>query len=240
MKAGAVAALLLACGVLVSGLSATRVQRPTSIPTPAADAVSPRDRVTLASYADEAEPPRRLAVEETPPDSPKQAAVRDVIDRLLKDASPDEREIFFEELKNLPPGVVEDLLNVRRQVGVARPKSPSALPPAQQTPSPLAPPSADASASGPWAEAIRAMRQAREIHLYNLANVYSPGYRRLQPLFTPLPPPGQPSSGPVGSRWEGTQVDDRASSPPQHSNVDPDMEWRAIEQIDRWLNAVAR
>jgi flagellar basal-body rod protein FlgG len=44
------------------------------------------------------------------------AAVRDVIEHELSHATREEREIWFDELKTLPAGVVRDLLQVRKQL----------------------------------------------------------------------------------------------------------------------------
>lgn len=44
------------------------------------------------------------------------AAVRSVIDQELAQATREEREIWYEELKSLPAGVVRDLLQVRKQI----------------------------------------------------------------------------------------------------------------------------
>lgn len=49
-------------------------------------------------------------------DGPDAAAVRSVIEQELAHASPEERDIWYEELKTLPAGVVRDLLQVRKQI----------------------------------------------------------------------------------------------------------------------------
>ncbi len=49
-------------------------------------------------------------------EGPDTSAVRDVIEHELSHASREEREIWFEELKSLPAGVVSDLLQVRKQL----------------------------------------------------------------------------------------------------------------------------
>lgn len=50
------------------------------------------------------------------PDAGEAAAVRGVIEQELSHATREEREIWFDELKTLPAGVVRDLLQVRKQL----------------------------------------------------------------------------------------------------------------------------
>jgi flagellar basal body rod protein FlgG len=54
--------------------------------------------------------------DETDDDEVANAAVRSVIERELAHTSREERDIWFDELKSLPAGVVRDLLQVRKQL----------------------------------------------------------------------------------------------------------------------------
>ena len=49
-------------------------------------------------------------------DAADAAAVRSVIEQELSHTTPEERDIWYEELKSLPAGVVRDLLQVRKQI----------------------------------------------------------------------------------------------------------------------------
>ena len=191
--------------------------------------------VVQANYAEpDPEPPKRLE-NDVPASTPKEDAVRAVIDRLLNDHSAEEREIWFEELKGVPPGIVEDLLGVRRQLGSAKPRTPLEAKPDE--PARVSQPREPSRPCLEWETAIRAMHQARAVHLHNLANVYSPGYKRQVPVFAPLAVPtdaSKPGERQWGSEWQGVRQDDPGGV------VNPDDEWRAIERIDLWLEAVSR
>jgi hypothetical protein len=200
-----------------------------------------------ANYLEpDAAPPQRLD-NDAPPPNAKEDAVREVIDRQLKDLTAEEREIWFEELKGVPPGIVDDLLSVRRQFSATKPKLPTDMKVDESVR--VLQPQTPSSPRPEWSAAIRAMRQARDIHLHNLANVHSPGYKRLVPVLAPLASPTDSPSSPNrqwGSQWQGVRQDDQSGEVDstgrtlERSNVDPDAEWREVERIDRWLEAVMR
>lgn len=110
--------------------------------------------------------------------------VRDVIEDELANSSREERDIWYEELKSIPAGVVRDLLQVRKQL--------RELPRALHTmePMPSAPRVAEVTAEpvsqsrriGPsdWSATIAALEQACDIGRHNLANSTTPGYRRVR------------------------------------------------------------
>jgi flagellar basal body rod protein FlgG len=75
-------------------------------PYPPAEVPSPADAGTFEDPSSE----RKDIVDES------ESAVRDVIEHELSHATREEREIWFDELKTLPAGVVRDLLQVRKQL----------------------------------------------------------------------------------------------------------------------------
>lgn len=221
--AGTLAFGALLGAVLFGGAAAdgSREQRISSaelwaVPSEAAVDSASSARVALAHHlAPEDAPPKRLA-EADPAPTATEEAVRAVIERRLQDATPEERQIWFEELKGLPPAIVEDLLALRRQIGSAQPKASGGLaahddPLARHRDARVAP---TFTTRPEWSEAAHALLQARDVHLHNLANAYSPGYKRLVPEFAPLAAPGDLAdsrhSARWGSCWEGTRLDVRA------------------------------
>lgn len=129
-----------------------------------------------------------LAEKETSNDSKKvdvldSHAVRMVIEDELADSSREERDIWYEELKSLPAGVVRDLLQVRKQLrelpkafhnmGLA-PPVPLAAEPASQTRRQLLP---------DWLPSANAIEQACMISRHNLVNATTPGYKRLRVML---------------------------------------------------------
>jgi flagellar basal body rod protein FlgG len=170
--------------------------------------------IALANFTADAAPPQKLT-EDDSPKKPESSAVRAVIDRELHDATPEERQIWYDELKALPPGIVEDLLKVKRQFGLAQPRTPAGLKLGISSTTDGSPPRLDLHApQATWSAASRALRLARDIHLHNLANAHSPGYRRLVPQFSPAEPPNAAEEGAAsawGSRWQGVRLDVRPS-----------------------------
>lgn len=150
-------------------------------------------------------PPRKLS-QPAAPASAQSHEVREVIERELKELTAEERQIWFEELKGLPAGIVEDLLRLRRQLNP--PKEPHGIPPARL----VSPPPGHSAATDAWSSASEALRKARTLHLHNWANAHSIGYRRLIPLMTPLAAPVDVEESPTGRwgcRWLGVILDVR-------------------------------
>lgn len=150
-------------------------------------------------------PPRQLGQTATPAAAQGQE-VREVIERELKELTAEERQIWFEELKGLPAGIVEDLLRLRRQLNP--PREPAGVPPARL----VLPPAGNSTESDAWSSASHAWRKARALHLHNWANARSIGYRRMIPLMTPLAAPldaEESHAGPWGCRWQGVMLDVR-------------------------------
>jgi hypothetical protein len=193
------AAVLL--GGLLGWASGTWSQRPAAQnPLPLLDVTaSPPSRLPAA------DPPPETIPDQTPPAHPAghERGVRSVIERELPNATVEERDIWFEQLKELPPGVVEDLLNVRKQF---RQMVPPLTPPAIATPVPLTAPVSPSllptlgALTGNWSTSREAIERLRLVTLHNLANADTPGYRRLEPLLWT-------DAGGQGAQWGGTRFD---------------------------------
>jgi len=121
----------------------------------------------------------------------RSSAVREVIEDELAHASKEEREIWFDELKTLPAGVVRDLLQVRKQLR-ALPRILGGLPdklasadsailnnrphevPAERTSQKIQFNSTDHLASA------ASLESAISQHRHNLTNAATPGFKRLR------------------------------------------------------------
>ena len=90
-----------------SGLIA---ERPSAVPAPV-DALPVDHDSSAAGSATPEENTAENSAEET-----ASSAVRNVIERELAHTTREERDIWFDELKSLPAGVVRDLLQVRKQM----------------------------------------------------------------------------------------------------------------------------
>lgn len=156
----------------------------------------------------EAEPPT-----EAQPAQPLQG-LKKLLEKELPEATAEERHLWESELKGLPPAAIRDLMQMRRRFqGMPEPMHPPAdlgMPPRfasrperlpmPEWPRPLPPRDIDAEANEPGTgssdlvasetlmfEATQAaIRQARGIHLNNIANARTPGYRRVVVSFTEL------------------------------------------------------
>jgi flagellar basal-body rod protein FlgG len=149
-------------------------------------------------------------------------AVRKVIEEELAGASREEREIWFEELKTLPAGVVRDLLKVRKQLhalpnthhwkdapaskGVPKVASIFAQPAAQSYRHELT----------DWQPTMDAFERMCAISRHNLANSATPGFKRLRATLVDsvattnpdFSPDGEhPEDSATSSTLETTQLD---------------------------------
>lgn len=166
---------------------------------------------TTRTPSSAATPPRPLSDRETSlagEDHP----VRRMIERLLPDASAEERDIWFDELRELPAASVEDLLRFRRQVGGSPSSAITPLsPPPLTIPLPPVSPRAGSNLS---AETRLALERRCAVHRHNLLNASTPGFRRLIPLFAAgsLTFPDSATSELAetgGCRWVGVRLDSR-------------------------------
>lgn len=146
------------------------------------------------------------------PDDSLSAAVRSVIEAELSDSTREEREIWFEELKSVPPDVVRDLLNVRRQLH-ALPRLLGGIP------EKLA--STDTSTGAPPREisaetvsqkirfnlpdqhsATSALEAAISQLRHNLMNASSPGFKRLRVTLVDAYGPAWQDSAPTAENTD--------------------------------------
>lgn len=129
-------------------------------------------------------PPRREANEDG------KAAVREVIEEELAHASPEEREIWYDELKSLPAGVVRDLLQVRKQLH-ALPRLLGSMPEKLASADPPMSARIQEITAEPASQRIRfnatdyhsaaeALETAISQLRHNLANSTTPGFKRLR------------------------------------------------------------
>ena len=116
-------------------------------------------------------------------------AVRRVIDEELLGSSREERDIWYDELKSIPAGVVRDLLQVRKQLR----SLPRAL---HKADAPVTPPArvalraaeisaepASQSRRQPfpdWTPTLAALEQATSFSRHNVANSITPGFKRIR------------------------------------------------------------
>ena len=136
------------------------------------------------------------------------AAVRAVIEEEMAETSAEERDIWYEELKSLPAEVVRDLLQVRRQLRVLTPEHslsrPSPLQPQAENPRAALGPEIDAEpvvqrrqlVQGQWSTTRSTLEQAANWTLHNLANVNTPGYKRVEVHTGDIYHHGSPESEP--------------------------------------------
>lgn len=188
--------------------------------------------------------------DETPPPPPAGSpAVRRVIEDELAGSSREERDIWFEELKSLPAGVVRDLLQVRKQLralprGLHRMDPVAPAKPAETVESVPAPRLAALPAEPvsqarrqplpDWLPTMAAIEQACSIGRHNLANSATPGFKRLRASLVDAYGTPWQTEGPEAV---GTQQPAR-QNPPQVDgvrlgNVLLDLKSGSLHQTDR-------
>lgn len=180
---------------------------PLPLPLPARTEASPMDRLRLdpTSPFDGSKNPNRK--NEAPAADPphgeshvgRRSRGRRIIEKGLPDSSPEERELWHDVLKELPPNDVKELLRLREQFGrlprtilESRPDAgpPRLLPSDPQALEPtLQPPSCSPAAvehSDPERvirSTLASIAQARQIIVNNIANLNTVGYKREAILF---------------------------------------------------------
>lgn len=121
------------------------------------------------------------------PETERDHEVRATINRLLPQASADEREIWFQQFRELPPGVVEDLLKLRRDThGGGKPlwSDTSLMSPTILNGTRAAPLATTPSHSGTTAS-LKALHDLQRIAVQNLLHSQTEGYCRLTPQLVP-------------------------------------------------------
>lgn len=147
--------------------------------------------------------PRKLVADED--GSVAEHPVARLLVKELPDATEEERQIWFEELRDLPLSAVQDVLKVRRN---ARPLADDVLPltPQKLEPLPVAVPAAAQKLS---AETRRTLQQYRAVLLQNLLNVDTVGYRCIEPQLSGVPSIFAADNEPMvleGLRWVGSRL----------------------------------
>jgi flagellar basal-body rod protein FlgG len=153
-----------------------------------------------------------------------------VIDEELREASPEEREIWHAELKGHSPETIREILALRRSLSAAAPMSDGIELTAADAPALLPVPEVgsalanrhSADALGLIESAIEATRAAQQVILNNIANANTVGFKRSRVLFgdmpyrhaalpSPIDQSGKPASAGValgsGVRVVATQAD---------------------------------
>lgn len=129
------------------------------------------------------------ALQELESDDADNPAVRRVIEDEMAGSSREERDIWYEELKSLPAGVVRDLLKVRKQLhALPRALHKADAPEELSAPAPLrgievsAEPASQMrrQAFPDWSPTMAALEQAASLSRHNVANSTTPGFKRLR------------------------------------------------------------
>jgi flagellar basal body rod protein FlgG len=156
--------------------------------------------------------------DENEDDETANAAVRSVIERELSHTTREERDIWFDELKTLPAGVVRDLLQVRKQLR-ALPRIMGGIPEKLASADPVSNPRTREIIAEPASQKIRfqapddysatsALETAISQLRHNLMNASTPGFKRLRVTLvdTYSPLSLDPVSTGSGLRGEGCQM----------------------------------
>ena len=116
-------------------------------------------------------------------------AVRRVIDEELLGSSREERDIWYDELKSIPAGVVRDLLQVRKQLrSLPRALHKPDAPPTKSAPLALRTVEVSAEPASQtrrqpfpdWTPTLAALEQATSLSRHNVANSITPGFKRIR------------------------------------------------------------
>lgn len=116
-------------------------------------------------------------------------AVRRVIDEELLGSSREERDIWYEELKSIPAGVVRDLLQVRKQLrSLPRALHATDIPESVPAPAKVRAVEVSAEPTTPsrrqpfpdWAPTVATLEQATSLARHNVANSMTPGFKRIR------------------------------------------------------------
>ena len=116
-------------------------------------------------------------------------AVRRVIEEELLGSSREERDIWYDELKSIPAGVVRDLLQVRKQLrSLPRALHKADAPVSQPTrvvvrATEVSAEPASQSRRQPfpdWTPTLTALEQATSLSRHNVANSITPGFKRIR------------------------------------------------------------
>lgn len=136
-------------------------------------------------------PEELISADEPPTDAGDAKAVRSVIEQELSHTTREEREIWYDELKTLPAGVVRDLLQVRKQL-CALPRLQGGVPEKLASADPAMTPNRSHEISAEPASqkiqfrlpdhfaSLTALETAISQRRHNLTNALTPGFKRLR------------------------------------------------------------
>lgn len=196
-----------ACGPTVSERPSLLISTVSADDLPSAPA-----RLAEPAPIDVNEPP---LIEPAPESTANHAAVRNVIEQQLPKASAEERDIWYNQLKSLPPGVVEDILRLRQEI--RRPSSPLWLPfpgdpqlqppPMIHAPPNLMVPLVDIGSVPTGQQTSATLQRMREVTLQNLLHAQTVGYCRLVPMTSPIKDLGSAEAYHVALRWDGVMLE---------------------------------
>lgn len=146
--------------------------------------------------------PRKLTV-----DDEKSAAdhpLRQLLTRELQNATPEEREIWFEQLRSLPLSAAEDVLKIRRNAEPLTRLQDTIAPQKITTKIPGNPPPESAFSAGMRS----ALQKYRAVALQNLLNADTIGYRCVEPQLGafPIAMEGEERLPADGLRWVGSRL----------------------------------
>jgi len=132
------------------------------------------------------------------------SGIRALIDAELRDATPQQREVWSDVLGGLPPEDALGILQLWRSLGTPPSAALGSYP--TRLKQPPAPADGEAPGPGPASAANddeTALRAWRTILLGNLLNAQTVGFRRIEPLLSDR----RAGTGPVGVRLTGTRID---------------------------------
>ncbi len=138
------------------------------------------------------EPPKKFGGNAAPL-APNNDEKRKIVREELPNATEEERQVWLEELQGLPPQAIRDLLRLRTKMGApsffpSEPKPTPELPEIVETqPRSTSPSSSLLDLSVGLDEqllpSIKALREARDVILNNIANANTFGFRRSRPVL---------------------------------------------------------
>ncbi len=143
---------------------------------------------------------------------------RSIIEEELPEASPQDVEIWFDALRGLSAEDVKGILRMRKNVnglhgdGLPGAGEPLDIPHHSEL-APLNLRKPEATIASHWQQLAAALDRARSVHVHNLANARSVGFKRLRVVWSDaaLPAstaePAQQSLGALGSNVSGLLID---------------------------------
>ncbi|MDA1015564.1 MAG: flagellar hook-basal body complex protein, partial [Planctomycetota bacterium] len=176
------------------------------------------DSQTESSTAPDTNPPQELTPNSAAPINNGDAEKRKIVRDGLPNATDEERQVWLEELRSLPPDAIRDLLKLRKRFGPPPlfPSAPNAGQPlaglVDEAPAePVATPSLgsldlSAGIDERMLPSIQALRDARNVILNNIANANTHGFRRSRVVLTDLSYASKSKNGDLGDSTSGNST----------------------------------